>query len=873
MKPTSSAKGVLETILEWSTNRPAWQRDGLRRILAKGRLDQTDIAELTLLCKQAHGLSVPGSKVVPLDASHLPANPGAGDSVTLRGLKDVAGANCLAPAQALPLSESGLVVIYGHNAAGKSGYARILKNACRARFPGKIYGNIYAATPQGPPSATIEYSVGGRPQAPVSWTVGGAAHAALSAVSVFDGDCASVLIGSKNEVAFRPFGLDVPDELANACQQIKETLLKEQRQLQSARHPVFGKPSWKDSTIVGLSLATLSHDTSAAKLEALAKLTEEEQGRLGQLRDALGKDPIKAANEQKAKADNVKSVIGAISRMEEETSDKALRSAFGLAVDRDIKHEAARVAAEGAFSSERLPGVGAQTWRALWDAARRYSTQAAYPGSEFPVTEDGALCVLCQQPLEEATRQRLRRFERFVQDDTARLAYEAKQLADAALTKLLNQNLRSRPVAGGLREVALHDVGLAKTTRRYIASARLRRHVVLMALGQGAAEIPVLPRADDPRPALAELEKGKRLHADEIRNSARAEEHRKLESELAELADRATLQAIMPTVNEELTRLKNLEFIARCLEDTPTNAITKLGNDIADTVITPQLRDRFQREIVELAAEKVRVEIVRSGGKFGSPQYEVRFFAKPDARVVDVLSEGERTCVALATFLTELATAQHTSSLVFDDPVSSLDHRWRRQVAKRLTTEAKQRQVIVFTHDLVFVNDLLICAEGQATSFLTVSKEENGAGVVAEGLPWDAKSTEDRIDKLEKDARAAKKLYDVDAQGKYAAAAIEVYNLLRAAWERAIEEIAFAHVLLRHRDFIDTRRLKKASVLTEADCDTFHAGFKKCCDITSAHDRSMGRNAGPPPASELLADVQALKDWVKSLRDRQKPFN
>src|SRR3546814_8401890 len=60
-------------------------------------------------------------------------------------------------------------------------------------------------------------------------------------------------------------------------------------------------------------------------------------------------------------------------------------------------------------------------------------------------------------------------------------------------------------------------------------------------------------------------------------------------------------------------------------------------------------------EIVRLAASKVRVEIVRSGGKYGSPQYQVRLFAKPDAKVHEILSEGEKTCVA--------RSEEHTSEL------------------------------------------------------------------------------------------------------------------------------------------------------------------------------------------------------------------
>ncbi len=52
--------------------------------------------------------------------------------------------------------------------------------------------------------------------------------------------------------------------------------------------------------------------------------------------------------------------------------------------------------------------------------------------------------------------------------------------------------------------------------------------------------------------------------------------------------------------------------------------------------------------------------------------------------------------------------------IVFDDPVSSLDHWRRRNVAQRLTKEAKTRQVVVFTHDTSFLGQL--CNEIDAES-------------------------------------------------------------------------------------------------------------------------------------------------------------
>jgi len=82
-------KTVLETILSWSENRPQWQRDALRRIVLNGQLDRSDIKELTELCKQGINQDNVQSSFVPLDASHLPANPDQGSSVSLVSIADV----------------------------------------------------------------------------------------------------------------------------------------------------------------------------------------------------------------------------------------------------------------------------------------------------------------------------------------------------------------------------------------------------------------------------------------------------------------------------------------------------------------------------------------------------------------------------------------------------------------------------------------------------------------------------------------------------------------------------------------------------------------------------------------------------------------
>jgi energy-coupling factor transporter ATP-binding protein EcfA2 len=264
----------LNRILQWSADRPNWQRDALRRIVEKGKLDDTDIAELAVLCLAEHSLSKSAATAIPLERRHLPANPGSSDSVTLTEIRDITGVNHLASGQNLTFSTTGLTVVYGDNGSGKSGYARILKRTCRTRNPGpEIMGNIYA-TPGTPivQNATIGYLVGGKVEAPFQWNDTGGPHPVLSSIGVFDSSCAAVHIGSRNEIAARPFGLDIPDELAETCKKLDTRLTDEQAKLTNSRHPIFSSPTWKATTVVGKAIAGLTAFSDLTSIRAQATL-------------------------------------------------------------------------------------------------------------------------------------------------------------------------------------------------------------------------------------------------------------------------------------------------------------------------------------------------------------------------------------------------------------------------------------------------------------------------------------------------------------------------------------------------------------------------------------------------------------------------
>ena len=158
----------------------------------------------------------------------------------------------------------------------------------------------------------------------------------------------------------------------------------------------------------------------------LAALSEEEQARLVRLTEDLSKSPATAAAEQKLKADRIKRLAETLAAIAAQTDDAAVNGLLALGLDATTKRDYGAAGRAGPVREDSMPESGGAVWRSLWEAARRYSTELAYPDAPFPPTRPDMLCVLCHQPLSAEAIQRMTRFEAFIKDDTERQAQEAE---------------------------------------------------------------------------------------------------------------------------------------------------------------------------------------------------------------------------------------------------------------------------------------------------------------------------------------------------------------------------------------------------------------------------------------------------------------
>src|SRR3972149_1555591 len=216
------ANNIFSELFSLSKDLAPWQNEAIRRMFVQGgSLPQKDREEIFEIALVEHGLkeaSTPFGDLM-LKAPDLPAPPVAGQKLTLVGVRGLTNVNALKSDQRLPIGKQ-LTVIYGHNASGKSGYARVMKKAFHARAVEAILPNVYVAGKSGPASAVFEIEENGVVR-DEKWGDGSPASAGGSRFAVFDAKCGRVYITVSSELSFLPYGFDIIKGLGEITAEIK----------------------------------------------------------------------------------------------------------------------------------------------------------------------------------------------------------------------------------------------------------------------------------------------------------------------------------------------------------------------------------------------------------------------------------------------------------------------------------------------------------------------------------------------------------------------------------------------------------------------------------------------------------------------------
>lgn len=785
-----------------------------------------------------------------------------GDVVRIKAISQARNANRLADDQRLEFELNGITAVYGPNGSGKSGYARILRNACRSRISsvdGKrkaILADVYGEA-AAPAAASLHLNVAGS-DVVVPWADGAQLPELLAEIAVFDSDAAALYVDEGSHIAFLPFNLDLLFRLNGVCTRLREKLDAEVKGLKDVLAAV--RADFPSTTEAGRFLAGLSASIAANAVEAATTWTEAHAERLQELATFLsGQDQLEVADLQ-AVAEWAARMMQRIAAVEKLLSEQASQMLQVLQAEAITARAAADSASESAFRTDCLPGVGSDTWRRLYAAAREYSLQAAYRGHNFPVVDNGARCVLCHQDLTPQAAERLRRFDAFVTGELARQASHAEEdfrkgwdgIA-AVVASEPDEDVQR------LERLRRHDDVLASRLEAWIAAAEARKADMLAAC-EDARRWPALIAPPDATTADAVTEFANKLKAEIAkRETARhGEERLRLEAERRELEARCRLSPLRALIEQHVRDLELRAALSQCMEATSTGAITRKAGELSDSHFTPRVRALFDDEVAALRLQHLNPAVARRPDKRGA-QYKTDLAPTIKCRSSEILSEGEHRALALASFLAEAKAVSDDTTIVVDDPVSSLDHDRSTLVAFRLAEEARRRQVIIFTHSLVFLHHLAAAAEKLSVDMECKAVYRSGTrtGLLDPGgEPWQGKGLKRRLGIMENLLAQVKKT-EKEPPEQYGMVVRNFYGRLRDCWERLVEEKVFAGVLMRFDQTVKTQNLRYVDITDELQ-HRIDTGMVR--SSTYSHDNPASETDLVPTASEAAADLGELRD-------------
>lgn len=762
----------------WGKSIADWQRYIISHAVREGTLTDTRIEEAYRLFLRDRKLDNGDEELPDVPDSVTGRVATEGTPLVLHAIKSLKNVNAIPEVSSVTFGPQ-LTVIYGHNGAGKSGFARILSRACFSRSKPRIIHNIYDDdAPDAPATAQFVVDRGNGSNENIAFTDGDE-HDDLKRVCVFDSSVAHIHLAKENELGFQPAGFDAFDEAIRAIGLITQKL---EADIRAKTRPNKFDQLFADPGPVADKIAALNAESDIAELRTLATFGDAEKERLDEVarqeQELLAKSPVETLKVLAAARTDIETLQKKVGELSSALNNAACDKARGLLDG----HKAALLEAVKAGSETVSHAQLSQTGSADWDnfvlASRKLGQAEAgtYPAEGDP-------CLLCHRPLDAPSASLIVRMWGYLDHDARMAAVVADEELNRYATELKALDCSFLPVGSRVRsDLSKINPALIGEIDAASATFDVRRNTLVSALEKGVTD--ELPTGDVPPPdeALAKALESIATQDSALREGKFDELLAKLRAEHIALRQR---QVLSKNIDDVVAFVKDLAWTEKAGASRPsTRFVTDRQKALFEKLIEGNYKDRLKDECAKLDCS-LPFEF-KARGSAGKTLRGLR--AKGGHKPDDIFSEGEQRALSLADFLTEVNLNPTSAAIVLDDPVTSLDHQRKRAIAKRLAEEASERQVIVFTHDLVFLTLLSDKAEAAGCEVMNHWVQR------LEGVPGCVK-----IDDTPANSRAYRKTTKAKEflqQAKQATGGDRV-DLVRSgagALRRTVEEVVIVHL-------------------------------------------------------------------------------
>ncbi len=858
---TDSAPTIWSALDGWARTLSSWQQYIIATSISRGRLSDDEIDDAYQRFLRAKGLSPTAEEdeeQFPL-ATGRPTAPLA-NKLVLTAIDGLSGINALPEGTAITFGP-GLTVIYGRNGAGKSGFVRLIANACFSRQKPSIIGNIYADGDPPTPTAQFHVSIGDTPQDPITFTPQVAASE-LQRISVFDAAVARHHITQASAFEFKPAGFDVFPELARVYRALAEKLDREIARRTASNE--FLQSFLDGGTVVHTAVAGLGPDTDLRPLRELARYGAGESARITDLDKQLSALRAQSPKEILASLtealDDIRTLRLQIIELGSHFTQAAVTEQRSLITRGKEALAIATAVGSDQFKRPFFKAVGTPEWE---EFATRMHALAQKEHEDYPTSGDR--CLLCERVLDDASRAHVAALFAFVESDSRKTAAEVQGVAQAHAAVLSKLDV---PIFSLSSRVRTHVHKLAPDLEPVIESAQV---LLASARDSSITDVTQLTARTTPvelTSVIAQIDLlAERIASDIVRLQADNTETAiaSLELERRTIRHRQLLSQLLPAIEAFVVDADWARRARVAKAALGTRPITDKEKELFAQVVGDGYRSMLVAECEKLGCD-VPVEmqtIGRSGQTLRT--LAMRGGHKPEG----ILSEGEQKAVALADFFTEVSLNPASAGIVIDDPVTSQDHQRKGNIATRLVKESLQRQVIVFTHDLVFLNQLLVAADVSGCNLKChwIDRSSDGQpGQIALGdspvTSWAYENT-DRAELALSNAKTSVGTEREDAIRKGMAA-------LRTTLEETVVRRIFKDAVPRWSDQVRVTALRRVN-WDNKRVEEVCALYEDLSRFIEAHSHTDEATGAPATVSDLemrIAKVKELLKWART--DRQK---
>lgn len=743
-------------IIEWLKPQPYWYQFAGNKLLEGAEINDLLIDTTLNFFKEDAALIQLVNERTPIAFDEIPiVAADSAISLNLNAIHSIENVNALVTGQEINIDKN-LTAIYGNNGSGKSGYIRLLNNTFNSRGDKSLLGNVFSETPSGSPKCKFVFQSTGAPYEKEFPSDKGCLE--FSMYSTFDIQSVKVHLDDDNQLNFTPSGFEFFEKVLQLFEALKAKL---NNNIQASRPQNNFIIHFQNENVFKNHIAQLGANSNIEEITKLADYTEADAIQLEEIKAKIA--ALKALNVQVQIAGLEKILRDLLQVMQRQqlildslTKEK-VEYCIGL-IDAYQRLQALSQS-EGIKSLENynIDLISSPQWRDFIVAAKNYTTaieQNREGNLLYPTDKD--YCVFCLQPLTEKENVLINTYWQFLKS-------EAERELNRTLQKIkdVEKELKGLYPVKFDETLALYeylnpiDPVLVVKWKALVSNTETTRQNLIQNLSNLNQELAVSSFIDHTSDFNI-LSLQIKQEIDALFAKKPDQEIESLTFKLLLLTDKSLLSKLLPDVVKFISAHLWANAAEHSLSAFRTNTLTTFQGALFAQHITDKYSTTFNEECKKLNAPSV-VDISQQNSKAKS--FRKLLVAKQTAS--QVLSEGEQRAISLADFLTEVQLNPNNRGVIFDDPVTSLDHERRAIIAKRLVELSETKQVIIFTHDISFFAKLTSFAETNAAITITktsIRKFGNSIGLIKPEMPWIAQKISDRVKYLRNDLVRVKKI-------------------------------------------------------------------------------------------------------------------